>query len=191
MKEILLEVSQYLAKTIQEVRPLWVAFVSLVNYVLFPTDAYVPAVISVAVAAILDILTRYYAVCVQSGGVGQAVKSRKLSSNLLWEGTRKKLISYLVIMVLAGLSVRVTMLTSVAVFLSTIVYSIMFLRESQSVVENLIDAGHEDLEWLLFWLKRKQKDVLEKEGITDPVEATIETTKVDPEPETTNYDKLV
>nr|WP_277603135.1 phage holin family protein [Brevibacillus sp. SYP-B805] len=144
---------------------------SVVNYVLFPDDAFVPASIAVGSAMLLDIITKYYAVCVNNGGFREALRTRKLSSASLWKGTQRKLISYLVIMVLCGLSVRVTMLTSVAVFIATVAYSIMFLRESQSVIENLIDAGHEDLEWFLFFLKRKQSKVLEEDGgIADPIE---------------------
>lgn len=168
--------AEYLYKAILAVKPTWVALVSIANYVLFPDDAYIPASIALVSALVLDILTKYYSISVQNGGLKNAIKTRKISSSSLWIGTQRKIISYLVIMVLCGLSVRVTMLTSVAVFLSTVAYSIMFLRESQSCVENLIDAGHEDLEWLLFWLKRKQDKVLETEDIKSPIEKGIDVT---------------
>lgn len=161
-----IDVIGYMAKAWQAVHPAWVAFISLVNYVLFPDDAFIPAAISLIISMILDIVTKYYAVKHSNKCTWfECFKSRKLSSNQLWFGSRKKIISYLIIMILAGLSVRVTMLTDVAVFLSTIAYSVMFLRESQSVVENLIDAGHDDLKWLLFWLKRKESRVLESQDV--------------------------
>ena len=173
-----LDVITYLTKAASSVKPIWIALVSAINYVLFPDDAFVPAAIAVGSAMILDILTKYYAVSVNNGGFRKALRSRKLSSASLWKGTQRKIISYLVIMVLCGLSVRVTMLTSVAVFLSTVAYSIMFLRESQSIIENLIDAGHEDLEWFLFFLKRKQQKVLEEDGhITNPIEQGVNVMK--------------
>lgn len=168
------DVVTYLTKAVQTVSPLWVGFTSLVSYVIFPDEAYIPAVIALTSAMALDIITKYYSVGAQNGGLRNAIRTKKLTSNSLWKGTQKKIISYLVIMILCGLSVRVTMLTSVAVFLSTVAYSVMFLRESQSVIENLIDAGHDDLQWLLFWLKKKENKVLEAESVSDPVETRRE-----------------
>jgi hypothetical protein len=65
-------------------------------------------------------------------------------------------------MILAGLSYRVAPLKEMGIFFATVVYAVMFLREGQSVVENLMDGGA-DLGWLLFWVKRKQKQILESE----------------------------
>lgn len=171
-KNVCLEVFQYIAKAFVEVKPFLAFLLSVINYILFPTDAYIPATIGLGGAILLDIATKYYSYSVKYGGMKEAVKARELSSNLLWKGTYKKIVGYLVVMILAGLSYRVTMLQSVAVFLSTVTYSVMFLREAHSIVENLVDAGHEDLSWLLIFIKKKEKDVLEKEGITitDPVE---------------------
>lgn len=174
---ITFDVFSYLVDAWRAVHPLWVAIVSIVSYILFPDDAYIPATIAVGVALGLDILTKYYAIAVNNGGIKKAFKEGKISSNKLWQGTYRKIISYLVVMILCGLSVRVTMLTSVAVFLSTIAYSVMFLREAQSVLENLVEAGHEDLEWFLFFVRKKKKEVLEKENIVDPIEKGIDATK--------------
>ena len=38
----------------------------------------------------------------------------------------------------------------------------MFLREGQSVIENLVDGGA-DLKWLLFWMKKKEDQILDSE----------------------------
>lgn len=159
---------RYVMESIGKAQGVWVAFVAAVNYLIFPTEAYVPAVLALVITLVLDIITKYYALGVQNGGLRNAVKTRAVSSESLWIGTRRKILSYLVIFILSGLSVRVTMLTQVAVFLSTVAYSILFLREAQSVVENLIDAGHDDLGWLLFWLRRKQTQVLEEADISPP-----------------------
>jgi hypothetical protein len=162
----MVDTGNYFTSTWEKVSPLWVAFVSVVNYVLFPDKAYIPAATALVLAMFLDIITKYYAISSKNGGLFKSIRDRKITSNQFWTGTQKKIISYLVVMILCGLSVRVTMLTSVAVFLSTVAYSIMFLREAHSCVENLIDAGHSDLEWLLFWLKRKQSKVLEEDPDT-------------------------
>ena len=42
----------------------------------------------------------------------------------------------------------------------------MFMREFQSNVENLIDAGA-DLNWLLAFSKSKNKEIMDKHGIKD------------------------
>ena len=56
------------------------------------------------------------------------------------------------------------MLAEASVFLATVVYTVIFLRESQSVIENLCDAGA-DLNWLLIWTKKKQKQILETDEV--------------------------
>lgn len=184
-------IMDYLGKTVTAVRPMWIFLVSVINYVLFPDEAYVPAFIALMVAVVLDIITKYYSISVQRGGLKKAISTKAISSASLWQGTWRKLVSYFVVMILAGLSVRVTMLISVAVFLSTVAYSIMFLREAQSCIENLMDAGHEDVEWLLFYLKRKQKDVLKNEGVVNPVEAGVKATTPGIVKEGTDYEKRV
>lgn len=42
------------------------------------------------------------------------------------------------------------------------VLAMMFIRESQSCVENLIDSGH-DLQWLMVFLRKKEKKVKDDE----------------------------
>ena len=80
----------------------------------------------------------------------KAVRSCTISSNRLWEGTKIKIFSYLIVAILAGLSYRVVQLEQLSIFFATVVYSIIFLREAQSILENLCDAGA-DLKWLLIW----------------------------------------
>jgi len=92
----------------------------------------------------------------------KAVRACSISSNKLWEGTRIKLFSYLVVAILAGLSYRVVQLEQLSIFFATVVYSIIFLREAQSILENLCDAGA-DLKWLVIWTKKKQDQILETE----------------------------
>ncbi len=174
LTQILNEVVMYLQDAAAKVKPAFVILVSFLNYVLFPDAAYIPAAAALGGAMLLDIITKYYALSVKSNGIKNAIKNKEISSETLWVGSRRKIISYLVVMILCGLSVRVTMLVTVAVFLSTIAYSIMFLRESQSVIENLIDAGHTDLEWLLFWLRKKEETVLDNNTqVTAPIEQVI------------------
>lgn len=175
----------YFNDSLTSVKPVLATVMSVITYVLFPDKAFIPAAIALVGAMVLDIITKYYALSYQNEGLRNAVATRAISSRALWDGTKRKLVETLVVMILAGLSVRVTMLTSVAVFLATVAYSIMFLKECQSIIENMIDAGHEDLKWLLFWLQKKQDKVLDDTTISaqNTVEAKVqeqmETQKVD------------
>lgn len=136
------------------------------NYVLFPDHAFLTAFGAVGVAILLDIATKYLALSKTGGGFREATKTRVIDSNKLWRGTSIKLVSYLIVFILAGLSYRVTMLSQVSVFLATVIYSVIFLREAQSILENLCDAGA-DLNWLLIWVRKKEKQVLEDDDIDD------------------------
>jgi hypothetical protein len=68
-----------------------------------------------------------------------------------------------VVFILTGLSYRVTFFTQVSVFMATVVYTVVFLREAQSILENLCDAGA-DLQWLLIWTRKKEKQILEDDS---------------------------
>jgi len=151
---------EYLEKTIDGAKPVWAFFITLINYILFPDQAFKTAAMAVGAAIILDILTKYMALSEQEGGMKKAFKKKIINSNRLWEGTKIKLFSYLIVFILAGLSYRVTMLHQASVFLATVVYTVIFLREAQSILENLCDAGA-DFNWLLLWTKKKEKQILE------------------------------
>ena len=57
--------------------------------------------------------------------------------------------------------------------IASFVYSVMFMREFQSNIENLIEAGA-DLQWLLLFSKKKNKELMEKEGIKNEESAESE-----------------
>jgi phage-related holin len=138
------------------------------NYVLFPDHAFLTAFLAVWAAMLLDIATKYMALSHKGGGFRNATKTRVIDSNTLWRGTSIKLVSYLIVSILAGLSYRVTMLTQASVFMATVIYTVIFLREAQSILENLCDAGA-DLNWLLIWTRKKEKQILKDDDI-DPGE---------------------
>lgn len=152
----------YIEKAISGAKPLWGTILAIASYIMFPDKAYCTAAIGVGGAILLDILTKYIALAHQNNGFKNALQQRKIFSKTLWEGTRIKLVSYLIVFILAGLAYRVTMLKQVSVFLATVVYAVIFLREVQSNLENLCDAGA-DLKWLLIWTKKKEKQILESD----------------------------
>jgi len=153
----------YLEKFISGVKPVAGFLIGALSYILFPDQAFFTAACAVGAAIVLDIVTKYVALSVKAGGYMKAVRSCSISSNKLWDGTRIKLFSYLVVAILAGLSYRVVQLEQLSIFFATVIYSIIFLREAQSILENLCDAGA-DLRWLVVWTKKKQDQILESKA---------------------------
>lgn len=160
--EIMGEVVSYLSHAWLAVHPVLKFVGGLLAFVMFPTETYATYAMIVGFMVVLDLVSKYYAISVTNGGLWNALKTGKLSSNKMWTGTRKKIVSYFLIMLLVGLSYRFEMLQTPAEFLATIAYLVMFFREGQSVIENMIQAGHRDLNWFYMVLKRKEKEILAK-----------------------------
>lgn len=158
--------SEYLEKAFDSVQPIWAVFLSAIIYVLFPETAYLKAFCAVLGAMVLDVLTKYRAIARNNGGYMNALKIGKLNSHSMWKGTSRKIYDYLVIFILAGLSYRVSPVGRVVVFLGTVIYAIMFLRESQSIIENLNEAGG-DWGWALKIIKKRKKRILDEEGVSE------------------------
>lgn len=153
--------TEYLQKAIANVRVVWGLLIAAVEYVLFPDKALLVALLSVLGAAMADIVTRYLAV--RKSGM------RNWNSEEFWEGTGVKLVAYLVISFLAGLSYRLTpFLQQPTVYLWSVAYVVMFLREVQSNMENLAELGA-DVGWLGSWAKRKERRILNSPDEDDPV----------------------
>lgn len=150
----------YAAKALTGCKPIVAFIMTGLYYLLFPDSAFATAAYAVGICMFIDIVTKYVALSTKAGGYIKAVKTCKIRSSALWHGTRIKIYSYLVVAILVGLSYRVVQLEQLSIFFGSFVYSILFLRETQSIVENLIDAGA-PLRWLLLWTKRKQKQILE------------------------------
>jgi phage-related holin len=150
----------YAHKALTGCKPIVATLIAGLNYLLFPDHAFATAAYAVGTCMLLDIFTKYVSLSAQSGGYIKAVKTCRISSKALWHGTRIKIYSYLIVAILVGLSYRVVQLEQVSVFFGTVVYAVLFLRETQSILENLVEAGA-DLGWLLLWTKQKEKQILE------------------------------
>lgn len=143
--------------------PIWAFFFAVFSYLICPNASYEPAIAAVWIAVLLDLLTRLFANSKKSGGFLKAIKAKEISSDTLFNRTSIKVVAYLSIQILAGLSMKLNHMELVSIAMATIIYSFLFLRESVSVVENLIEAGANDLKPLLYWLKRKENDVTKEE----------------------------
>jgi phage-related holin len=135
------------------------AIIAAVNFWIFPEDTLMFAAIAVMITMVIDVITKYYALSMVHGGYIKARRSHEITSQKFWKGTSIKLVTFAVIVILAGLSYRVTALEAVGTVLSGVMYGAMFWREMQSIAENLRDAGG-DVGWLHALAKRKEKEIL-------------------------------
>jgi phage-related holin len=158
-RELYLDVIIYLNQAYLSVKPVLIFIGGGLSYVLFPHQAFQTYAYILLMVTVFDVLTKYHSIAVKNGGLIKAFKEGHISSSKFWLGTRRKIVSYLTIMTLLGLSVRFEALGVVASFMSTLVYFLLFLRESQSILENLIDSGHSELEFFLKFITRKEKQV--------------------------------
>ena len=157
--QILKNTWEYINTVFTGSKPFVGALTGIICYVCFPDRAYLLALMAVLGAAALDIVTKIMSIAYKNGGFWKAFKAKKIFSREFWRGTERKIISYLTISILTGLSYRVIYLKEAGILLGTFVYSVMFMREFQSNVENLIEAGA-DLHWLLLFSKKKNKELL-------------------------------
>lgn len=170
--EMINNVYEYVNKAFDGLKPIWGFAFSCLFYVMFPDSIHLWALVAVLLASVMDIFTKSYSICKNNGGYRNAVRIKKLFSKQLWKGTEVKIVSYLSISILTGLSYRVLFLKEAGIVLASFVYSVMFMREFQSNIENLIEAGA-DLDWLLLFSKKKNKELMkpyEEEEFKNEVE---------------------
>lgn len=156
------EIIKYLEQSFTGAKPFIAGVISVLTYMLFPDLAFKNALLAVVIASSLDIVTKCFAIITKEGGYFKSVRSGKLFSKTMWTGTKTKIFSYLIISILTGLSYRVIFLKEAGVIIGSFVYSVMFLREFQSNIENLIEAGA-DLGWLKNFVKKKHDKLIEDE----------------------------
>jgi hypothetical protein len=150
-------------KVCDTVRPAMAFIGAAITYLLFPDTSFIGWCAAVWIAMLLDLFTRWRVIFKKNGGVVKAFQSKAWNSHDMFEKSKDKIITYLVIMVLAGLSYRLIDIPFISNAVATVVYAFLFFREFISNIENLIEAGADYLKPLLFWVKKKEKDVLKKE----------------------------
>lgn len=146
-----------------DVRPVWVCVVAVFNWLICPNAAYAPAIAAVWIAVFLDIFTRLYAQSKKAGGFFKAIRNGTISSDTMWIRTKDKVIFYIVIQILTGLSMKIDLLGYVGMATFTFVYSFLFLREFISNLENMIDAGADYFKPLLCWMRKKEETITKEQ----------------------------
>lgn len=149
-------------KVYSTVKPAIALFGATITYLMFPNKSFIAWCIALWVAVVLDLFTRWFAIFVNNGGVVNSIKTKAWSSDAMYHKTSVKIVSYLVIQILAGLSMRFVGLTYINNAVATVIYSFLFFREFASNIENLIDAGADYLQPLLFWVKKQENNTIPK-----------------------------
>lgn len=154
---------EVLGKVADTVKPAIVILWAGLTWVMFPEQSYIPWCVAVWSGAVLDIFTRWYSIFKKSGGIKKALITKAWSSDAMFHGTSLKIVTYLVIQILAGLSMRFISIPYISNVVATVVYAFLFFREFASNIENLIEAGADYLKPLLFWVKKQEQKVMDEE----------------------------
>ncbi len=150
-------------KVFDSVKPAVALLWAGITYLIFPEKSFIAWCIALWVAVILDLLTRWFAIFAKNGGVMKALKTKAWNSETMFHKTAIKIVAYLVIQILAGLSMRFVSIPYISNIVATVVYAFLFFREFASNIENLIDAGAEYLQPLLFWVKKQEAKAINQE----------------------------
>lgn len=167
------ELIKYIEKAMSGLKPLAGIIIAGISYIMFPEQAYATAALALGGAIIMDIFSKHVAISAKNGGFRKAFKTGKIFSRSLWEGTKIKLLTYLSISIMVGLSYRLNALpnsfAAISKFMATVVYTVLFIREFLSMLENFRDAGAKNIDWLIIWSRDKEKEILKKENIQEDV----------------------
>ena len=108
---------------------------------LFPEKQYLYGALAVLVIMVLDLATKLFSLSRQGGGLKQSIAEKKISSRAFARGTFDKLLVFGIMMIICGCAYRLTVISEVALWFTQLVYTLMFLRDLLSILENLRDAG--------------------------------------------------
>jgi len=108
---------------------------------LFPESAILTAAGAVLGIMLLDLLTKLFALSKQAGGLRKAIQGHRITSAKFARGTMDKLIVFGIMLIVGGCAYRISPFAAVATGFMQIVFSLMFLRDVLSIIENLTDAG--------------------------------------------------
>lgn len=131
---------------------------------LFPESAYITTSAAVLGMMALDLFTKLYALSKQAGGLRKAFKQHKINSKSFAKGTMDKLIVFGVLLIICGCAYRISPIESLATWFMQVVFSLMFLRDTLSIIENLTDAGVGGLSLFKRVVKKKLNEYVDEEG---------------------------
>ncbi len=132
---------------------------------LFPEKQYLYGAGAVLIIMVLDLATKLFSLSRQSGGLKQSLAEKKISSRAFSRGTFDKLLVFGIMMIICGCAYRLTIIDAIAVWFTQLVYTLMFLRDLLSILENLRDAGVSGLRIFEKAVKKKMGEYVDEEDI--------------------------
>lgn len=145
-------------------------FLSMIGALLckffFPTTQYLYSTIAVLVMMGLDLLSKLYSLKRQAGGWKASVATKKINSFSLFRGTIDKLIILGVMMIICGCAYQLTLIADIAIWFTQVVYILMFLRDALSIIENLRDAGMQNLGMFEKIIQKKLNEYVDNDDTT-------------------------
>lgn len=134
---------------------------------LFPETAVLTAAGAVLGIMVLDLLTKMFALARTNGGLRKAVKKKIINSHRFGKGTLDKLIVFGVMLIVGGFAYRISPVAAVATGFMQTVFSLMFLRDVLSIIENLTDSGISGLGPLKKIFKKKYDELCDNNSSSD------------------------
>lgn len=128
---------------------------------LFPTSTIATAAGAVLILMGLDLVTKIFALSKRNGGLKRALRTHKISSNKFAKGTIDKLIIFGVMLIIGGCAYNLMLIKDIAIWFTQAVFSIMFLRDVLSIIENLNDAGVQGLGLFRKLVKSKLDEIVD------------------------------
>lgn len=135
---------------------------------LFPTSTIATAAGAVLILMGLDLITKIFALARQNGGIKKALRTHKINSSRFAKGTLDKLIIFGVMLIIGACAYSLMLIKDIAIWFTQAVFSIMFLRDVLSIIENLDDAGVQGLGLFKHVVKRKLDEYIPKDPCEDP-----------------------
>lgn len=114
---------------------------------------------ALSIVILLDLFSRLVAESHQHGGFYQAAKNGHISSDKMLKGTAIKIIAYFCVCAVAAQSKYVFGYEAAAELFGNIIYSILFLVECWSMLENFEEAGIQGFGWLKLFTRKKLEDL--------------------------------
>ena len=138
----------------------------VISTFLFPEDVIMTAALAVLGIMLVDLLTKIFALSKQSGGIKRAIKGHRITSAKFAKGTLDKLIVFGVMLIIGGCAYCISPVSTAATGFMQIVFSLMFLRDILSIIENLTDAGVSGLGPFKKLFAKKMEDYCGEEDLT-------------------------
>ena len=142
---------------------------ALLNKFLFPEKQYFYGAAAVLIIMVLDLCTKLFSLSRQGGGVKRALITHKISSSAFARGTTDKLLVFGIMLIICGCAYRLTIIDAVAVWFTQLVYTLMFLRDLLSILENLRDGGVGGLSVFQKAVKKKMSEYVDEEDINEKI----------------------